>query len=57
MLEKTLSELQLRMEIETGTYQKILAVVLGKASRLNSNREISSSDDCFNLVIFISFLT
>eukprot|EP01036_Dinobryon_divergens_P029958 gene29958-39134_t len=49
VLEKSLSELEQRMEIETSTYQSILAAVLGKASRLNSNRDISSSDDCFNL--------
>lgn len=48
-LERTLSEFQQRIELETGTYQAILAVVLGKASRINSGKDLTT-DDCFNLV-------
>ena len=55
LLEKSLSELQQRMEIETSTYQSILAAILGKAARLNSNKDMTSTDSCVNLVSHIEF--
>jgi len=54
-VDRMLSESHQRLEIETGTYQNILKVVLGKTSRLNENRELAAND-CQTLVHNFLFL-
>jgi cell division protein FtsB len=50
-LERQTDTLQQRVEVEVGNYQGMVAVALGKASRLNNHTELSGKgDDCVNLV-------
>jgi cell division protein FtsB len=52
-LERHTDTLQQRLEVEVGNYQGMVAVALGKASRLNNHTELSGKgDDCVNLVSF-----
>jgi hypothetical protein len=55
-LEDTITLLQERLEIEMGTVQGMVAVTMGKASRISNHADLNSTgDDCLALVSLYAY--